>query len=92
MDIIKKLKLTEKDYIFFPVNNSNKLESEGGSHWSMLLYCSNEAHRGFYHHDPIYKSDFKHAIELMEEISNADDYFKSIITEIDSPKQDNGYD
>ena len=58
----------------------------------MLLYCSNEAHRGFYHHDPISKSNFKHAIELMGELSIADEYFKSKIMKIVSPEQCNGYD
>ena len=84
--------MKEKEYIFFPVNNNTKLEREGGSHWSMFLYCSKEAHRGFYHHNPVYKSNFKHANELMGELSYADDFFRSKITEVNSPKQDNGYD
>ena len=41
--------------MFFPVNNNNKLEGEGGIHWSLLV-------------------------------------FKTNMTEVDSPKQVNGYD
>ena len=74
------------------MNNSTKLEREEGSHWSMLLYCTKESHRGFYHHNPVYKSNFKHANELMGELSYANDFFRSKITEVNSPKQDNGYD
>ena len=63
---VKDLKLNEKDYVFFPVNNNNKLDGEGGSHWSLLVYASDKRHRGFYHHDPISGTNLQHATELME--------------------------
>ena len=89
---MKELKLTEKDYVFFPVNNNNKLDGEGGSHWSLLVYASDRKHRGFYHHDPIGGANHQHAIELMEGLSKADVFFKTRMIEADSPKQINGYD
>ena len=48
--------------------------------------------RGFYHYDPISKSNYMHALELMGKLSLANKYFKSNITDIDSPVQSNGYD
>ena len=29
---MKDLKLNENDYVFFPVNDNNKLDGEGGNH------------------------------------------------------------
>ena len=78
--------------MFFPVNDNNKLDGEGGSHWSLLVYASDEKHRGFYHHDPIGRANLQHATELMERLSKADVLFKTKIKEADSPKQINGYD
>ena len=78
--------------MFFPVNDNNKLDGEGGSHWSLLVYASDEKHRGFYHHDPIGRANLQHATELMERLSKADVLFKTKIKEADSPKQINNYD
>ena len=66
---MKDLKLNENDYVFFPVNDNNKLDGEGGSHWSLLVYTSDKKHRGFYHHDPIGRTNLQHATELMERLS-----------------------
>ena len=89
---VKDLKLNENDYVFFPVNDNNKLDGEGGSHWSLLVYASDEKHRGFYHHDPIGSANLQHATELMERLSKANVFFKSKIIEAVSPKQINNYD
>ena len=73
---VKDLKLNEKDYIFFSDNNNNKLDGEGGTHWSLLVYTSDEKHRGFYLHDSIGRANLHHATELMERLSKADVSFK----------------
>ena len=41
---VEDLKLKEKDYILFPVNNNDKVDGEGGSHWSLLVYMSDKRH------------------------------------------------
>ena len=58
---VKDLKLNEMDYVFFPVNDNDKLDGEGGSHWSLLVYVSGKRHGGFYHHDPINGANLRHA-------------------------------
>ena len=50
---VEDLKLKEKDYILFPVNNNDKVEGEGGSHWSLLVYISDKRDVNFYHYDPV---------------------------------------
>ena len=89
---VKDLKLDENNYVFLPVNDNNKLDGEGGSHWSLLVYAADEKHRGFYHHDPIGRANLQHATELMERLSKADGFFKNKMNEADSPKQINNYD
>ena len=63
---VKDLKLNENVYVFFSVNDNNKVDSEDGSHWSLLVYASDGNHRGFYHHDPIGSANLQHKTELME--------------------------
>ena len=89
-NIIKDLKMDEKEYVIFPVNNNDKMEEGGGSHWSLLVYSKKE--EGFYHHDPIKRANYKHAVELMYKISVSNDNFIPKMTDIPSPKQCNGYD
>ena len=50
---VEDLKLKERDYIFFPVNNNDNVDGEGYSHWSLLVYISDKRHMNFYHYDPI---------------------------------------
>ena len=63
---VKDLKLSEKDYIFFSVSDNNQTDGEGGTHWSLLMYSSDEKQGGFYHHDPMGRANIHHAVELME--------------------------
>ena len=65
---IKDLKLNKNDCIFFPLNDNNKLDGEGGNHWSLLVYASDEKHRSFYHHDPIGRANLRHATELRDNL------------------------
>jgi len=92
--IVEDLKLKEMDYVFFPVNNNNKVDGEGGSHWSLLVYISDKGHGKFFHHDPISNTNYRHAKELVENLSRANTFFKfnPKIEEVVVPKQLNGYD
>merc|ERR1711874_444940 len=70
-DTVEDLKLKEKDYVFFPVNNNDKVDGEGGSHWSLLVYISDKRHVKFYHHDPISSANHRHANKLIKNLSKA---------------------
>ena len=73
--------------------NDKELDSEGGSHWSLLIvYASDEKHRGFYHHAPLGSANLQHATDLMERLSETNVFPKSKIIEEISPKQINNYD
>merc|ERR1711874_499184 len=74
---VEDLKLKEKDCVFFPVNNDDKVDGEGGSHWSLLVYISNKKYVKFYHHDPISGANNRHANELIKNLSKANTFFKS---------------
>ena len=91
---VEDLKLKEMDYVFFPVNNNDKVDGEGGSHWSLLVYISDKRHVKFYHHDPISGANHRHANELIKNLSKANTFFKSKpkIEEVVVPEQVNGYD
>ena len=91
---VEDLKLKEMDYVFFPVNNNDNVDGEGGSHWSLLVYISDKRHVKFYHHDPISGANHRHANELIKNLSKANTFFKSKpkIEEVVIPEQVNGYD
>merc|ERR1711874_346425 len=91
---VEDLKLKEKDYVFFPVNNNDKVDGEGGSHWSLLVYISDKRHVKFYHHDPICGANHRHTNKLIKNLSKANTFFKSKpkIEEVVVPNQINGYD
>ena len=56
------------------------------------MYTSDKKHKGFYHHDPMGRANLRHAVELMEKLSNADVSFRKKMTEADCPRQVNGWD
>ena len=90
---IEDLKLKEMDCVFFPVNN-DRVDQEGGSHWSLLVCISDGRHVNFSHHDPIGGANNRHAGELGKKLSKTSTFFKSKskIEEAVVPKQINGYD
>merc|ERR1712121_39393 len=89
---VEDLKLKEKNYILFPVNNNNRVEGEGGSHWSLLVYISDK--RNFYHYDPIRGANNRQANELVRKLSETDTFCKSKLNveEVLVPNQIDGYD
>ena len=92
--MVEDLKLKEMDYVFFPVNNNDRVDGEGGSHWSLLVYISDKRHVKFFHHDLISDANHRHANKLIGNLSRANTFFKSNpkIEEVVVPKQVNGYD
>merc|ERR1711874_849917 len=75
-ETIKNLKINEKDWVFYPVSNNNQVNKPGGgTHWSLLVFS--KANNVYYHHDPIYKTNKMHAVELIHKISSADSRFSN---------------
>ena len=91
---VEDLKLKEKDYILFPVNNNDRVEGEGGSHWSLLVYISDKRDVNFYHYDPIRGANNRQANELVRKLSETDTFCKSKlkVEEVLVPNQINGHD
>ncbi|XP_076368766.1 sentrin-specific protease 8-like [Tachypleus tridentatus] len=47
--ILESMCVSKKELIFLPINDCTSAEAMGGSHWSLLVYCS--APWGFQHYD-----------------------------------------
>ena len=90
-ETLKGLRITERDWVLFPVSNNNQVDMPGGgTHWSLLLYSRQK--NVFYHHDPIFPINFMHATELINKISTADSSFSINRKNVETPQQKNGYD
>ena len=55
-----------QDYLILPVNNNN-VDKQGGSHWSLLLYCRNK--NEWYHLDSLNRFNSRHAMTLAENLN-----------------------
>ncbi|XP_029034138.1 sentrin-specific protease 8-like [Osmia bicornis bicornis] len=79
--------------IIFPLNNCDKKDAAGGSHWSLLVYSKQE--KTCYHFDSSkgFNSSIasKFAKNIMSCILNENNLNGKFV-EADCPQQDNGYD
>ena len=90
-ETLENLQINEKDWVFYPVSNNNRVtEPGGGTHWSLLVYS--RLKNVYYHHDPIHPMNDMHALELINKISSADSRFSITKENVKSPQQKNGYD
>ncbi|KAE8734802.1 NEDD8-specific protease 1 [Hibiscus syriacus] len=95
-DFLEPLKLPDKNFVLFPVNNNDDVGlAEGGSHWSLLVYYRSA--NVFVHHDSSQQMNKRHAMKLYKSVvgyisgsssSGNDKYLECI----DTPQQVNGYD
>lgn len=87
------LNISECKYIFFPLNNCDRKDAAGGSHWSLLVFCKQD--KTCYHFDSSrgYNSSIasKFAKNVMSCLLDKDESNKKFV-DMDSPQQDNGYD
>ncbi|XP_076765830.1 sentrin-specific protease 8 [Xylocopa sonorina] len=85
--------MSECRCIFFPLNNCNKKDAAGGSHWSLLVYSKQD--KTCYHFDSSkgYNNSTasKFAENLMSYFLDKDESNKKFV-DVDCPQQDNGYD
>ncbi|KAG8276058.1 SUMO1 sentrin specific peptidase 8 [Homalodisca vitripennis] len=68
-EIIQPICLQNKDFIFFPVNNSPEIQNIGGSgsHWSLLVFDKKQ--KNFYHFDSGSDLNLEHAKKISKRIS-----------------------
>ncbi|XP_049773714.1 sentrin-specific protease 8-like [Schistocerca cancellata] len=85
------LNAKEYKYIFLALNDSDIVETTGGTHWSLLVYCKLED--TFFHFDSSSGFNNHHAKVLADGLSK---YFspiaKSVFIEAPSLQQTNSYD
>lgn len=80
-----------KKFIFFPLNNMNKKDVAGGSHWSLLVYSKPE--ETYFHFDSCQGTNgsiasiFTNNLMLYFHCKNDKKFI-----EVDCPQQNNGYD
>lgn len=77
-------------YIFFPLNDQEQLQTVGGTHWSLVVYGTQD--KRLFHMDSIWDSNEKQARKLAIKLKF---YFKDIvdiITPLPTRQQQNGYD
>lgn len=84
------LNATQKNFIFFPLNNCERRNSAGGSHWSLLVFSKVE--NTYFHFDSLSKSNDNIAQNF---VRNLDKYLigeKGTYIEVNCPQQENCYD
>ncbi|KAK1137499.1 hypothetical protein K0M31_002005 [Melipona bicolor] len=86
------LNVSECKCILFPLNNCDRKDAAGGSHWSLLIFCKQD--KTCYHFDSSkgYNGNIaaKFAKNIMNCVLYKDESNKFV--DIDCPQQDNGYD
>ncbi|KAK0077495.1 hypothetical protein PV325_003908 [Microctonus aethiopoides] len=81
----------ETDFIFFPLNNCDKVDDVGGSHWSLLIYS--RAEKSCFHFDSFHGSNDTQAKIFAGKIMQYLLDMKSTnYKEISCPQQNNSYD
>jgi sentrin-specific protease 8 len=85
------LQAKKREFIFLVLNNCEKTDSPGGTHWSLLVYSKPED--TFFHFDSSAGSNFKQAWKLASNLLKyLSCYGKGDFQELDSLQQANGYD
>lgn len=82
---------SKKDFIFFALNDNERTDCSGGSHWSLLVYSKPE--KTFFHFDSHQGSNYIQARDLSNKLFR---YFDASclrgVVEPDTLQQSNGYD
>ena len=87
-ETLENLQINEKDWVFYPVSNNNRVtKSGGGTHWSLLVYSRL---KNVYYYDPIHPTNEIHARQLIHKISFADSRFGTTKENVKSPQQKTG--
>ena len=89
--ILNQLGALHMEYIFFPVNNNETFDREGGTHWSLLVYNKNI--KTWFHLDSMHDLNNVHARQLMNRVNTyMDNETPPKFVETNCTQQNNGYD
>ncbi|XP_026282755.1 sentrin-specific protease 8 [Frankliniella occidentalis] len=85
------LQVEKRTFVFLPVNDCTQVESPGGSHWSLLVFCKNED--SFFHFDSSSGSNYGQAKQLASKLSKFLSASEAgVFVQADTLQQKNGYD
>lgn len=85
------LNLRHKELVFWPLNNSQEVHRQGGSHWSLLVF--HKAALTFMHLDSMQASSNRNVANQF--VRKFSDYFEAVgdcLHDVDFPQQQNGSD
>lgn len=88
--LLSSLDVLDSDFVFFPLNNCDRKQSAGGSHWSLLVYSKPE--QVCFHFD---SSSGFNGVVASEFARSLTSYFLGRSKEciqVPCPQQENGYD
>ena len=92
-EIIEETEIKKSKITFIPLNNNTNRKKVGGSHWSLLVYRKIGTKGEFLHFDPIKGMNRNTAQEMVNKLNKIEKTsFLKKVTEIDGPRQNNGYD
>ncbi|XP_003490142.1 sentrin-specific protease 8 [Bombus impatiens] len=87
------LSISECKCMIFPLNNCDRKDTAGGTHWSLLIFCKGD--KTCYHFDSAKGSNAtiasKFAKNVMDCVFDKNEPNKKFV-EVDSPQQNNSYD
>lgn len=88
--ILDPLNIKGKDIILLPINNSMGLMEEGGTHWSLLVFC--RIREKFFYFDSLGNDNLLSANIIAKKLSCYLLLQTNDIIIMNGPKQDNSYD
>lgn len=93
-DLITPLDLQSKSYIIIPINDASRVDTLGGTHWSLLLYIKDQ--QSYYYFDSLHSHNYKHAQVVANKVSK---YLSACsqkptlsIEQVPVPQQNNTFD
>ncbi|KOC62835.1 Sentrin-specific protease 8 [Habropoda laboriosa] len=87
------VKVSECKCILFPLNNCERKDTTGGSHWSLLVYCKQD--KRCYHFDSSSGSNNSIASAFAKNVMSCildKNESSNKFVKVDCPQQDNSYD
>lgn len=91
-EYLDPIDMNQWNIILMPINDSKCMLSEGGSHWSLLVY--NRKKNKFFHYDSIERKNYENATRVAEKIFKytSGNCENMAVTEVKGPQQENAYD
>jgi len=93
-DCMAPLKVGEKSMIFMPINDNNKIDSAGGSHWALLVFKRETGEFDYYDSSHLHNAKSARAIatKILPLLVEDESQVQLKLVERHTPQQTNGYD